>query len=64
MRARDCSLKASAVTPPPWRQRIRGDERDGSGLREDIGGAGAERVIGLNYTVLEGGDMCLCAVFR
>jgi hypothetical protein len=36
MRTRACSLKASPVTPPPWRQRMRGDAREASGLLEDI----------------------------
>lgn len=26
MSARDCALKMAALTPPPWRQRIRGRE--------------------------------------
>lgn len=36
MRTRDWVLKASPVTPPPWRQRIRGRWRVGSGVVEVI----------------------------
>ena len=36
MMARDWALKISPVTPPPWRQRIRGRESVGSGGIEVI----------------------------